>query len=227
MERGIYKITNPEGKIYIGLSKNILLRWSHYKNSSSMGSNSLLKNSLKKYGYNQHIFEIKERVEPQINLTDQQNNKILRERERYWINFYQSNNIGLNQNRGGCGTSKHTTESKQKISESLKGKPKPIDFGEKRKKWQNSKKWKEKISVSKKGKPSPLKGKDRSYKGRISPNKGKGKTILQYDKNMNFIQEYSSLKDASIFTNTPQPCISECLRKKHKTAGGYIWEYKS
>ena len=46
----------------------------------------------------------------------------------------------------------------------------------------NSKEWKEKISVSKKGKPSPLKGKDRSYKGRISPNKGKGKPILQYDK---------------------------------------------
>ena len=226
MERGIYKIVNPEGKVYIGLSKNILLRWSHYKNSSSMGSNSLLKNSLKEYGYNKHIFEIKEHVEFQNELTDQQNNKILRERERYWINFYQSDSIGLNQNRGGCGTSKHTTESKQKISQSLKGKPKPTNFGEKRKKWQDSKEWKEKISVSKKGKPSPLKGKDRSYKGRISPNKGKGKPIFQYDKNMNLIQEYPSILIASQTSNTPQPCISECLRGKYKTAGGYVWKYK-
>ena len=226
MERGIYKITNPEGKIYIGLSKNVILRWSHYKNGSSMGSNSLLKNSLKKYGYEKHIFEIKEYIESQSNLTDQQNGKILRERERYWINFYQSDIIGLNQNRGGCGTSKHSLESKQKISESLKGKPKPSNFGENRKKWQHSEEWKEKISKALKGKPSSLKGKDRSYKGRISPNKGNGKSILQYDKNMNFIQEYTSLQKASQILNIPQPCISECLREKHKTAGGYIWKYK-
>ncbi len=224
MERGIYKITNPEGKIYIGLSKNIPLRWSHYKNSSSMGSNSLLKDSLKKYGYDQHIFEIKEYVEFQTNLTDQQNNKILREQERYWINFYQSNNIGLNQNRGGCGTSKHTTESKQKISQSLKGKPKPTDFGEKRSKDFYTDEWRKKLSESLKGK-SRGKGISKN-KGRTSPNEGKGKPILQYDTNMNFIQEYSSLKDASSFTHTPQPCISECLRGKHKTAGGYIWKYK-
>jgi len=226
MERGIYKIVNPEGKVYIGLSKNIFLRWSHYKNSSSMGSNSLLKNSLKKYGYEKHIFEIKEHIESQSNLTDQQNGKILRERERYWINFYQSDIIGLNQNRGGCGTSKHSLESKQKISESLKGKPKPSNFGENRKKWQHSEEWKEKISKALKGKPSSLKGKDRSYKGRISPNKGNGKSILQYDKNMNFIQEYTSLQKASQILNIPQPCLSECLREKHKTAGGYIWKYK-
>ncbi len=226
MKRGIYKITNPEGKIYIGLSKNIFLRWSHYKNSSSMGSNSLLKNSLKKYGYDKHIFEIKEHVDLHFDLTDQQNNKILRERERYWINFYQSDIVGLNQNRGGCGTSKHTEESKQKISEALKGKPKPLDFGESRKKWQYDEEWREKISILKKGKLSPLKGKNRSYKGRISPNKGKGKPIIQYDLDMNPIQEFPSLSKASKTLNIPQPSISECLKKKHKTAGGYIWEYK-
>jgi len=226
MERGIYKIVNPEGKVYIGLSKNIFLRWSHYKNSSSMGSNSLLKNSLKKYGYDKHIFEIKEYVKFQSNLPEQQNNKILRERERYWINFYQSDSIGLNQNRGGCGTSKHTPESKQKISRALKGIPKPLNFGENRKKWQHSEEWREKISGALKGKPSPLKGKDRSYKGRISPNKGKGKPIIQYDLDMNRIQEFSSLSEASKILNITQPSISECLRKNHKTAGGYVWKYK-
>jgi len=29
---GIYKITNPEGKIYIGLSKNIEKRFKNHKN---------------------------------------------------------------------------------------------------------------------------------------------------------------------------------------------------
>lgn len=224
MERGIYKITNPEGKVYIGLSKDILLRWSHYKNSSSMGSNSLLKNSLKEYGYDKHIFEIKEHVEFQNELTDQQNNKILRERERYWINFYQSDNIGLNQNRGGCGTSKHSIESKQKISKALKGKPKPSDFGEKRSKLFYTDEWRKKLSEASKGK-SRGKGISKN-KGRISPNKDKGKSILQYDKDMNFIKEYQSIKEASKMLNIKQPCISECLREKHKTAGGYVWKYK-
>jgi group I intron endonuclease len=223
MERGIYKIVNPEGKVYIGLSKNIFLRWSHYKNSSSMGSNSLLKNSLKKYGYDKHIFEIKEYVEFQLNLTEQQNNKILRERERYWIDFYQSDTIGLNQNRGGCGTSKHSPESKQKISKALKGKPKPPNFGEKRSKDFYTEEWRKKLSESSKGK-SRGKGISKN-KGRVSPNKGKGKPILQYDLNMNLIQEYPTLTQASHSLQIPQPCISECLRGKHKTAGGFIFQY--
>lgn len=250
MERGIYKIVNPEGKVYIGLSKNIFLRWSHYKNSSSMGSNSLLKNSLKKYGYDKHIFEIKEYVEFQLNLTEQQNNKILRERERYWINFYQSDNIGLNQNRRGCGTSKHTTESKQKISESLKRKLKPSDFGTKRKKWQHNEEWREKISKSLKGKS---KGKGISKnKGRVSPNKGmigktrteetkkligsknskiqlsKSKPIFQYDILGNFIQQFPSQKSALEFYRKPIKFsgISDCLNGRVKSSMGYIWKYE-
>ena len=211
MERGIYKIVNPEGKVYIGLSKNILLRWSHYKNSSSMGSNSLLKNSLKKHGYDKHTFEIKEHVVFQQHLTDQQNSKILRERERYWINFYQSDTIGLNQNRGGCGTSKHTIESKQKISESLKGKPKPIDFGEKRKKWQHTEEWKEKV--------------------RKSPRC----PILMYDSDNNFIQEFPNQQLAADYLGVKKQSVWNVLNGYiNKKSGnkithvkGYKFIYKS
>ena len=211
MERGIYKIVNPEGKVYIGLSKNIFLRWSHYKNSSSMGSNSLLKNSLKKYGYDKHIFEIKEYVEFQLNLTEQQNNKILRERERYWINFYQSDTIGLNQNRGGCGTPKHTPESKQKISESLKGKSKPLDFGIKRKKWQHTKEFKEKV--------------------RNSPRC----PVLMYDLEDNLIQEFPNQQLAADYLGVKKQAIWNVLNGYiNKKSGnkvthvkGYKFIYKS
>jgi hypothetical protein len=132
---GIYKIINPEGKIYIGLSKNIKKRWLDYKNLTSMSNNSVLKESLKKYGYNNHTFEIKE----ECTLEE------LRSREKFWINYYQSNKIGLNGNKGGCGAGSHTPESKQKISEALKNKPKPSNFGAKRKKWQQDEEWKQKI----------------------------------------------------------------------------------
>lgn len=221
---GIYKITNPEGKSYIGLSKDIEKRFQSHKGLQFHGNNKL-KESLIKYNWSSHFCEILEEVNISF-LNRSEGNALLRKRERYWINLYKTFDDGLNENRGGSGCGSHTEESKQKISQSLKGKPKPTNFGEKRKKWQDSKEWKEKISVSKKGKPSPLKGKDRSYKGRISPNKGKGKPIFQYDKNMNLIQEYPSILIASQTSNTPQPCISECLRGKYKTAGGYVWKYK-
>jgi group I intron endonuclease len=221
---GIYKITNPEGKSYIGLSREIEVRWNSYKNMQFQ-SNTLLKESFKKYGYSNHIFEIIEEIEL-FEDTYGKNTALLRKRERYWISKFDTFYNGLNQNGGGSGCGSHTEESKQKISESLKGKPKPLDFGENRKKWQHSEEWRKKISESLKGKPSKLKGKDRSYKGRISPNKGKGKPILQYDKNMNLIKEFPTLSEASKSLNIPQPCISECLRGKHKTAGGYVWKYK-
>ena len=135
---GIYKITNPEGKIYIGLSKNIKRRWLDYKNSTSMSNNSFLKESLKKYGYSNHIFEIKE----ECTLEE------LRSREKFWINYYQSNKTGLNGNKGGCGPGSQTIESKDKISKALKNKPKPLDFGTNRKKWQHTEEFKDKVKLA-------------------------------------------------------------------------------
>jgi group I intron endonuclease len=220
---GIYKITNPEGKSYIGLSREIEVRWNSYKNMQFQ-SNTLLKESLKKYDPKNHIFEVIEEIEL-FEDTYGKNTALLRKRERYWISKFDTFYNGLNQNGGGSGCGSHTIESKQKISKALKGKPKPKDFGEKRSKDFYTDEWKEKISKANKGK-SIGKGISKN-KGRISPNKGKGKTILQYDKNMNLIQEYPSLKAASIFTNILQPGISSCLTKKYKTAGGYIWKYKS
>jgi group I intron endonuclease len=221
---GIYKITNPEGKSYVGLSREVEVRWNSYKNMQFQ-SNTLLKESIKKYGYENHIFEIIEEVELSEN-TYGKNTALLRKRERYWISTLNTFYDGLNQNGGGSGCGSHTEESKQKISGALKGKPKPLDFGKNRKKWQHNEEWREKVSASKKGKPSSLKGKNRSYKGRISPNKGKGKPIIQYDLDMNPIKDFPSISKASKTLNIPQPSISECLKKKHKTAGGYIWEYK-
>lgn len=147
MKRGIYKITNPKGEIYIGLSKNIEKRWKQYKNRVG-DSNKQLQESLRQFGYDTHLFEIQELVEYNTILTDRENNTNLRVKERYWIDYYKSNNSGLNQNNGGSGCGSHTDESKQKISQSLKGKPKPLDFGAKRKKWQHTDEWKEKVKLA-------------------------------------------------------------------------------
>ena len=54
---GIYKITNPNGKIYIGQSVNALERLNHYKRLDCKEQPKIY-NSLKKYGIEKHTFEV-------------------------------------------------------------------------------------------------------------------------------------------------------------------------
>lgn len=54
---GIYKITNPNGKVYIGQSVNLNKRKSHYKNLECVKQIRIY-NSLLKYGWENHKFEI-------------------------------------------------------------------------------------------------------------------------------------------------------------------------
>ena len=57
---GIYKITSPTNKIYIGQSTNIKQRWNDYNKMIRCKRQTRLYNSLKKYGPKNHIFEILE-----------------------------------------------------------------------------------------------------------------------------------------------------------------------
>ena len=84
---GIYKITSPSGKIYIGQSIDIDTRWSQYKIISKSSGQKRLRNSFKSYGRENHIFEIIEECE-EIDLNC---------RERYWQDFYDvTGENGLN-----------------------------------------------------------------------------------------------------------------------------------
>jgi group I intron endonuclease len=52
------------------------------------------------------------------------------------------------------------------------------------------------------------------------------KQVIQFNKEMVFIAEYNSIKEASILTNTDKGDISKVCNNKQKTAGGYIWKIK-
>lgn len=54
---GIYKITSPSGKIYIGSSINIEKRIKYYKSLNCKGQTKLY-NSIQKYGWENHLFEV-------------------------------------------------------------------------------------------------------------------------------------------------------------------------
>ena len=91
---GIYKITRIKtGEIYIGKSTDIKKRWTeHCKTAYGVGTiaHSVLHTTIKKDGIENFTFELLEEV-PKDKLT---------EREKYWINFYDSKNYGLNERNG-------------------------------------------------------------------------------------------------------------------------------
>jgi group I intron endonuclease len=111
---GIYKITSPSKRVYIGQSINIEERFKAYKNLWCKGQTRLYE-SFKKYGVEMHIFEI-------INQCDVNE---LNELERY---YQELNDVlgkgGLNCQYVKTETKKylHSKETKEKISNSNKGK---------------------------------------------------------------------------------------------------------
>ena len=54
----------------------------------------------------------------------------------------------------------------------------------------------------------------------------KGKTILQYDLQGNFVKEWDSLTEAGKYTKTNKSHICQVCKKQRNKAGNYIWKYK-
>ena len=110
---GIYKITSPSNKIYIGQSVNILNRWKYHKKLYTNDTPKLFL-SLKKYGIDNHKFEIIETC-----LINELNIK-----ERFWQEFFNSVENGLNcvYTKTNDKSGKLSEETKIKISQSQKGK---------------------------------------------------------------------------------------------------------
>jgi hypothetical protein len=146
----------------------------------------------------------------------------LTKREIFWIDFYKKHNFKLtNSTIGGEGITgyKHTIEAKKKISErSKKPKKKVSDIarknisksliGNKRRLGKkHSNETRKKISMSK--------------KGSIACNK---KSVYQYDKLLNFIAKYDSVKEAKIITGANN--ISSVCNGKRKYDIKCIWSYE-
>ncbi len=112
---GIYKITSPSSKIYIGQSHDIKKRFYCYSIINNCHGQVRLKRSLLKYSPNNHNFEIIEECSIEL----------LNERERYWQEYYDV----LGKNGLNCKLTNTSTknallsdETKIKISKAHKGK---------------------------------------------------------------------------------------------------------
>jgi hypothetical protein len=228
----IYLVTNCYGdpnKVYIGKTKDCR----EYKHQRKYGKNIT-------YDYIDEVYSFdKKDWEPL---------------ETFWIEYFKYLGFEIvNKNIGGGGPIKHSEETKLKISSALKGskrsdeckllmslskkgKSKPEGFGKKisdaNKGNKHSDERKLASSLSRKGKPKPEGFGERISKfkkGLKNPKIGisKYKSILQYDLEGNFIQEWTSTKEASIFFKlTNGTSITRCLKKKSLSSLNYYWVYK-
>lgn len=109
---GIYMITSPSGKIYIGQTIDIDFRWYYYDGLKCKRQTKLL-NSFLKYGVDNHQFEILCECEELD----------LEYLETAFIEFFDTFNTpyGMNLTKGGKH-GKRSDETRKKISEANKGK---------------------------------------------------------------------------------------------------------
>ena len=193
----IYKITNPQGEVYIGRTKDIEKRIDLYSRYSTLRPQPKLWESFNCYGFNNHQIEI-------IDYTDNL------ELEAKHIQEFNSYENGLNSNKGGGGVESHTEITRKKISKAGKqnvgGRAVSHWKGQTR-----SEESKQKMSQSKKGKSIP----------------SNNKPILQFSKQGQFLQEYSSIEEAARNISGNPTAINNALKKgENATSSGYIWRYK-
>lgn len=220
---GIYKITNLlDGKIYIGQSLDIFHRWSkHCQNLSD----SLLHQAINKQGIENFSFQILEQC----------NKESLDEREKYWIQFYNSytnapNSNGYNMNEGGW---KNYTSPKAIVIEQY-----DLD-GNFIAEYPSSTIASEITGVDLRSIQSCCNKQDiRKTAGGFqwkrknddiiitSLNKRTNFEVYQIDKKTNeIIQKFSSPMEASRATGINNVGITNCCNKKQKTSGNFIWKY--
>lgn len=231
---GIYKITSPTGKIYIGQSWDIYRRWKAYSGINPQKNITFLYNSLKKYGWSAHKAEI---IFVLINPRQEDLDFF---EVYFWKHFKNTGHTMLNIRKPGKGR-KHSEEVKGKISSSKKGQRKGIKFSEEHKKKiglahkgkkiseetiqkikasnkgiKRSEEFKEKISLTLKGKPH---SKHHVDKFKIP--------VLQFDLQNNFVKRWDCAKDTVIHLGIKDATsITQCCKGKQKTAYNFLWRYE-
>lgn len=207
---GIYKIENLiNGKIYIGQSVDINYRFKNHKSESfnpkSNAYETAIHRAIRKHGIDKFSFEIIEEC----------NQNELKEREIYWIKYYDSYGKGYNMTHGGEGAN---TIDKQKIYNLWDKGMSISDISEYTKH--------EKHSIINILKDYANYSNEESYRrGKITYLRKLGNAIKQYDFNGNFICKFKSPTDASNKTGIRKQNILAALRKEQMSAGGYQWIY--
>lgn len=229
---GIYKITSPSGKVYIGLSYDIKRRFREYRRLDCKRQVKLY-NSFIKYGLDRHEFKI-------IHVCEEHE---LNKLEKYYVDLYNSFNsqYGLNLRDGGGQNGRLSEETKKKLSIGRMGN-KHHNYGK-----NLSKEWREKISAGNKGRKMSESVKDNLRKihtgkklsdeqkqaiskfhtGRMGQLCHNSIPIIQYSLSGEIIKRWDCAIEVTRGLGINQRNITSVCRKRRLTAGGFYWRYES
>ena len=211
MASGIYKITSPTGKIYIGESYNLNTRCRRYLNPNKIKGQTAIYNSILKYGHDSHKIEI-------LELCDE---SVLLERERFYQEYFNSVENGLNCFYTGTKDKKkkYSEETRKLMSEKSSGKNNPF-FGKK-----HSDESLKKISNASKGENNPnYGGKSVTDDWRLKQTDSNSKKPLKVtDINTGEIFYFKNSKECAIKLNCKPSTVRTC-KNKYKLKKHYIIE---
>lgn len=215
----IYAILNNiNGKRYVGSAKNFYVRKRIHLRQLRKGTHHCLplQRAWDKYGEDNFSFIVIENVET---------NEMLLPREQWWFNNTKCeyNICKIAGSSLGVKRSKETREKCRKAH-----------LGEKHPEWRNQIKskaqggenhWTKKKKFSEESKKKMSESQKALYKnGYTHPNKV---AILQFNKNNEFIREWSCIREAADFYKVDRRAIGNCCRKISNTSAGFIWRYKN
>lgn len=251
---GIYAITSPSGRIYIGKSCNIYKRLIQYKNLHC-DDQPILYNSLKKHSPEKHFFEIIIKIDGLIE------NEVLNGHEKAFISMLRENKVSLmNLTIGGDGVvgrkaseeeraanskrqkeyyrtrraaffgKKHTEQTKKILSDKRKGRKITEEHLNKLLASRiGAEPWNKGIKYTeeqKRNHPKPWIGRKHLEETILKMrNNKKTKKCIQYSKQGEFIKEWMSASEAFRETGVHRSDIASCCRGELLSAGGYIWKY--
>lgn len=188
---GIYLITNPKGRVYVGQSIDCFKRFDAYRNLQCKGQTKLYR-SLVKYGWENHSVQIAAIGEP----------KYLDEMEIVLIKLADSVANGLNLRLGGSRSS-FSKETRLRMSHAAKVKMFSQEHREAMRKAQTGRTH-----------PDTVKKKiGAAQKGELNHHFGSGCAVLQKDFSGTVIRRFASAHHVMVETGIPQQMIQACCRR--------------
>jgi len=242
----IYKIENPNGRIYIGKTFDFSKRMSAYRRTCKNTKNQrLLYNSLVKYSFNNHVVTI---LNSGVYSLDEANSL-----EKFWIANYMSNakkhpeKRGMNLTDGGDGLlgyvpTEETRIKLRKMNFGRKASPESIErmriaqkgrvvSAEARRKLSIAGKGrkfsKETLKILSDKKIGVLKSEETKMNMTVAQTKLRGKAVLVFNKRGEFITKYASIGETARRIGGGQSSVSECLLGNASKYRGYTFKYAS
>lgn len=212
----IYKITNPNKMIYVGKTYNVKNRISDYRCRRYRSKKSIIIDSIIKYGWNNHSFEIIEEVADEL----------MNEREIFWIkelNTYAYENVnGMNLTRGGDGQRHSWKSDADRVAKA------------KMRRGENAPTYGKILSEEVRMKIAKSVS-DYNKANRVSPSKKahelsrlvRYKKVVCYNLSGIFIGEYNSIREAADVLGINRRTANDALNGKQKHAHSVLFRHRT